>query len=361
MKANIREVRIAMIDWFVDPGVYMLVDGQYGSTGKGLIAGVLAEAFYPEVEWAITNAGPNSGHTSYFNSNKIVLKQLPTFAVIANKIHKRQYRSRHGDYDEYSNPCGVYLCAGAIIDPVILNDEAREHQIFPVIHPTAAVIDRHMIMEDAVTVETIASTGQGTGPALQRKLRRNASGIWGAGKTGNWRAPIDLSSMCFFEVPQGYSLGINSGFYPHVTSRECTVSQALSDIGFAPSFHKKTIMSVRTYPIRVGNTKNSSGPYYPDQKETSWEKLGVEPEITTVTNRVRRVFTWSDQQFMDAVQANDPDVIFVNFMNYIPSALWDEFILQHVIKPYSRVWLRPPKTILIGTGPKSSDVKVWKL
>ena len=74
-------------------------------------------------------------------------------------------------------------------------------------------------------------------------------------------------------------------------------------------------MTCRSYPIRVGNTdKGTSGGWYPDQQETTWEALGVEPELTTVTKRVRRVATWSWQQFTDAVRANEPDAIWLGFI-----------------------------------------------
>jgi adenylosuccinate synthase len=78
------------------------------------------------------------------------------------------------------------------------------------------------------------------------------------------------------------------------------------------------MLSVRTFPIRVGNVPDGySGDCYPDQVETTWETLGVEPEITTVTKRVRRVFTFSDLQYAEAVSVNRPTHVFLNFCNYL--------------------------------------------
>jgi adenylosuccinate synthase len=75
---------------------------------------------------------------------------------------------------------------------------------------------------------------------------------------------------------------------------------------------------MRNFPIRVGNVDGfSSGDFYPDQEETSWEAIGQAPELTTVTQRVRRVFTFSEMQATEAIRANDPDFIFINFMNYL--------------------------------------------
>ena len=65
-------------------GAHVLVDGQFGSTGKGLLASYLAEKAWDEgidFDIVVTSAGPNSGHTFYHKGEKIVLKMLPSFAV----------------------------------------------------------------------------------------------------------------------------------------------------------------------------------------------------------------------------------------------------------------------------------------
>jgi hypothetical protein len=54
----------------------------------------------------------------------------------------------------------------------------------------------------------------------------------------------------------------------------------------------------RTRPIRVAG---NSGPLH---GETSWDKIGIEPEITTVTKRQRRVGTWDQQLAYQAVMSN---------------------------------------------------------
>jgi hypothetical protein len=81
-----------------------------------------------------------------------------------------------------------------------------------------------------------------------------------------------------------------------------------------------TVMgTARVYPIRVGSTPNGySGDCYRDQKEITWDYLGVEPEYTTVTKRERRVFTFSEVQIREAIYANGVDQVFLNFCNYNP-------------------------------------------
>lgn len=334
--------------WFMEPGAYVLVDGSFGSTGKGLIAAALAECFWNRVHIAVSNAGPNSGHTSYFEDERIVLKQLPTFSVTAHKCSPG------------AEPVLTFLSAGAVVNLTVLEAEVTKHGMHRVvIHPAAAIIDDTMIEADHANVFNIASTGQGVGPALERKLRRvpeavfcHISDVWVS-------PPYDLhNKVCFLEVPQGFSLGLNQGFYPHCTTRECTVSQALSDAGLPPSAHRKTIMTVRTFPIRVGNTNNSSGNCYPDQHEITWEQLGVPPEMTTVTGRMRRVFTWSEIQFKEALKVNAPDVIALTFCDYLkkPGEL-DEFV-DNLLGTYLQVMHKDPEALLLSFGPRSEDIKV---
>jgi adenylosuccinate synthase len=343
MDWELRE-RLIASGWFVKPGAHVLVDGQYGSTGKGLIASVMAQSFYDKVEAVVSNAGPNSGHTSYWHDEKIVLKQLPTFSVMAKIITKRQ-------------PVTL-LSAGAVVHPELLAKECNKYGITAIVHPHAAVVEPRMVEKDAVNVSSIASTGQGVGPAQIRKLQRVPAGTW-LRNPGPFHP--DLSQrICFFEIPQGFSLGINSGFYPHVTTRECSVSQALSDACVPPSFHRKTIMTCRTYPIRVGNTENSSGPNYVDQEEIDWKDIDRPPELTTVTGRVRRLFTWSESQFVDSLLVLDPDVIALTFCDYLRDLdAVNLFVHQKIVAPYRRILNRSPDAILLSYGPRNYQVKLY--
>ena len=351
-----------LFDWFRRYGAYVSVDGQYGSTGKGVINAALAEAFGDKVDVVTSNAGPNSGHTSYYEGEKIVLKQLPTFGVTAAKRFK--------DIDAAVS----YLNAGAVINPHLLAYEINSHRMGVVVNPRAAVITDSQITDDSSNVYNIASTGQGVGPAIQAKLSRNPKAIIAdyekffddATSNAVLMAPFDMrqdETKTFIEVSQGFSLGLNQMFYPNVTTRECTVSQALADAGLPPTAIRKTIMSVRAHPIRVGNTENSSGDCYPDQKEISWEELGVEPETTTVTGRTRRVFTWSNMQFAQALRVNDPNVIFVNFLNYIgpPHSEKVHAFLENVESVYRKTLKRPSDAILAGFGPTSHSLCTWKV
>jgi hypothetical protein len=79
----------------------------------------------------------------------------------------------------------------------------------------------------------------------------------------------------------------------------------------------------RVYPIRVGNVEGGkSGDVYSDSHEISWEELSAKigrpvKEMTTVTKRVRRIFTFSKQGFNLGVRRNGINVMFMTFVDYL--------------------------------------------
>ena len=341
-------------------GIHAIVDGQYGSTGKGTFAYWLAKQAHDAkiyVEGTIYSGGPNSGHTFYHEGEKHVNKQLPTFPVAMNLISGRRQVA--------------YLSAGAIIDILTLFEEAERYpNVHVFVHPNAAIVhvgDKEA--ESQGTIAATASTRSGTGAALMRKISRDPLAIWRRWVEeleGHLDMPSNVHTLehnlhpeskpYIMEVAQGFSLGINQPFYPKVTSRECTVAQGMADACLSPRHVKRVYMCVRTYPIRVGNVDGfSSGDWYSDQEEIDWERLGVEPELTTVTRRVRRIATFSQNQFEDACFANTPDFVFVNFLNYIPEATYQKEFVDAIKE--NRPFGVPPFGVIEGYGPRIEDIK----
>jgi adenylosuccinate synthase len=324
-----------------------LIDGQFGSTGKGLIAGYIGKT--NEIHYAVSNASANAGHT-YREEGKppIVAYHLPMTGI----VNKNAF---------------CVMAAGSIIDPEIFEKEIRDYGVDPmrvIVSPRAAVIEPEDQAAEAgpdSQATRIGSTRHGVGAALVRKIQRRATLAGKHPILSRYCKKLDLNDMLqsgarvFLEIPQGYSLGLNSSLeYPYCTSREISIAQGLADAQINPRFLGTVTMTLRTFPIRVGNIVENgkqigySGPFYPDSQELSWEELGVEPEITTVTKRVRRVATFSIQQYQDAIRHLDPDFIFLNFVNYFKD-----------IKPFYKLlnnmmYVKLPTHF--GIGPYSSDI-----
>jgi adenylosuccinate synthase len=337
---------------YLAEGANFLVDGQYGSTGKGLVAALMGENMPYATNRVTSNAGPNSGHTSFIGGKKVVLQQLPSFAVAA---------ARHRN-----TPIEVLLNAGAVIDPSILTREISQHgtNIIVRVHPNAAVVTESALRHETGMHERIGSTGKGVGAAIAAKVMReplavasqHVAALEGAGV--QYAIRLGRKAPQFVEVSQGFSLSLNAGgFYPYCTSRDCTVQQALTDAGLHPRDYHQAIAVYRTFPIRVAG---SSGPMYSDQQEISWQSIGQKPEITTVTKKIRRLFTWSRQQFKASVAWNRPEHLFINFMNYLNPEDRMPFLHQ-VISDYKDVIGLRPLTVGLGFGPKPEDVEMYQI
>lgn len=293
----------------------LIVDLQFGSTGKGLIAGYLAEQNGYD---CVVNANmPNAGHTYIDDKGqKMIHKVLPNGIV--------------------SPKCDTVLIGpGSVfsIDQLIL--EVEQAKKFGYMKKTNVFIHQNAVplQEQHVTAEapfaSIGSTKQGSGAALIHKMMRDpndaviardipvaVSRYLGISVIDpiSYRIRLSLAENILAEGAQGFSLGISERFYPYCTSRDCTPARFMSDMGIPLSYLKTVVGTARTYPIRVGGT---SGHYYSDQKETTWEELGLKKEFTTVTGRERRVFTFSTQQIEEAMFQMEPDIVFLNFCNYI--------------------------------------------
>lgn len=303
----------------------MIVDLQYGSTGKGLIAGYIATHDAPDI--VITANMPNAGHTFVdARGNKMVHKVLPN-GIVSPEIR------------------AALIGPGSVFSPSRLKHEIEElykfgYQIpYIMIHPNAMVLNEGHAEAERKSLNAISSTMQGSAAALVEKIMRNntqntaliSRELKVVIKEVNEYCPHTLrvvthsqyldailhADNILAEGAQGYSLGINGPFYPYCTSRDCTPARFLADMGIPVPLLKKVVGTARMHPIRVGNTDGgTSGPSYQDQKELTWEALGVEPEFTTVTGRVRRVFTFSWNQINDAIAEAQPDEVFLNFCNY---------------------------------------------
>lgn len=333
--------------------VSVLCDGQFGSTGKGAFAAFLAQHCPPDI--ATSNAAPNAGHTAIVGGKTFITKHLPITGVLC-KIP-------------------IYLNAGARINPDILFEECTKYGVDPrhiTIHPRAAVITPDCIAEEqkaASSYAKIASTQSGVGAASARKIMRWPDAVaeacpkladhFNIGHI-DLNAAAESGKTILVEMPQGYGLGINEGFsYPYCTSHSITVPQALADANVHPKYFGKTLMTLRTYPIRVGHLTNThgktlghSGAFYPDSTELTWQQLGQPPEKTTNTQRIRRVATFSFAQYKAVTAQALPETLFLNFANYCTEAALEDLV-QNMFKIYR------PQHLFLGFGPEVGDIQYY--
>ena len=335
--------------------ITMVIDLQYGSTGKGLLAGYLAETTCPDT--IITAWAPNAGHTYIDRAGR---KYIHTHLAngIVSPFCKR-----------------VFLGPGSMIDPMQLLDEIAQCQdiidargIRIMIHPHAAIVtQRHRDLE-AGPMTKIGSTKKGVGAAMIQRIERNPDDMNIASREpllnkyvvsqSEYMDMLGTASHVLIEGAQGFGLSIYHGFYPYTTSRDVTVWQILADCGIPRTMAKdlEVFGTCRTYPIRVANRFDEegkqvgfSGPVYADQSEITFESIGQTTELTTVTKLPRRIFTFSQIQIQEAIEFNGVDRVFLNFANYVKSE-------AELIRIIDAIESAGTRVCFMGIGPRFRDV-----
>ncbi len=302
----------------VDQLVDVLVGGQWGSEGKGNVSGHLA----PEYDVLVRVGGPNAGHQVYDEPSPWKFYHLPSGTMRAPKAK-------------------IVLGPGSTLWLPKLQQEITDCQLEPqrlCIDPQAMMIEKVDREREGNLKKKIGSTGQGVGAATSRKVLRTSA-----------RPPVRLArdipelkpylretlavlddafkegQHVFLEGTQGTGLSLHHGSYPYVTSRDTTVSGCLADAGIPPGRVRRIVMVCRTYPIRVESpTGATSGPM---GIEITWDVVAdraglvakdiAEAELTTTTNRPRRVAEFNWAMLRRAVSLNAPTDIALSFSDYL--------------------------------------------
>ena len=275
-----------------------VVGGQFGSEGKGAVAGHLsATSQVPFM--GIRVAGSNAGHTVHGKGPDGEadfawrLRTVPVNAVTAPESD-------------------LIIAAGSEIDMQVLNDELEQldragYQATArlLIDDQATILEprHHDIEADGGLTERVGSTSKGIGAARADRLMRKADLYGGGVDTSRLiREHLARGGTALIEGTQGYGLGLHAGYYPFCTSQDCRAIDFLGQAGISPWDKAVDLFTVwvtaRTYPIRVSG---NSGPL---DGETSWDALGIEPERTTVTKKIRRVGQFDPGLVRQAIIAN---------------------------------------------------------
>ncbi len=269
----------------------VIVGGQYGSEGKGQIAGYLSR----EYDLLVRVGGPNAGHMVFEEPIPYAHHQLPS-------------GTRKSDAKLLIGP-GAVLNAKNLLKEISDCKVDKERLCIDV---NAMIITEKDIANEKELVKNIGSTGQGVGAATARRIfERNKSTLL-AKHMPDLRPYLGIAQEVLedafsqnwkvqLEGTQGTGLSLFHGEYPYVTSRDTTALGCLAEAGIPPNRIRKIVMVCRTYPIRVESPKGStSGPLH----SLSWEEIARrsgynaqklrDTERTTTTNRRRRIgeFDW---------------------------------------------------------------------
>jgi adenylosuccinate synthase len=296
--------------------VDVIVGGQYGSEGKGHIASYLA----PEYNLLVRVGGPNAGHKVFLAGGPYTHHQLPSGTLRSD--------------------AKLLIAAGSVLNVEHLMREIAECNVNRDrlhIDPRAMVINNADIRQEAQIKAAIGSTGQGVGRAAARrivdrgrriKLARDIPELAPFIHGETWEMLEDAyaeGQKILVEGTQGMALSLYHGEYPHVTSRDTSVSGALAEAGISPNRVRRVVMVCRTFPIRVESPQGGdSGPM---GQEISWSTIAkrsgislsqlVKTELTSTTGRKRRVAEFDWVLLRRAATLNSPTDIALTFADYL--------------------------------------------
>lgn len=340
-----------------------LMDFSAGSSGKARTASFIA-ANADNFTFACNAFSAQAGHTVKLEDGRVFFYQsLNSCAYQHERLEK------------------FYIGPGAAIELPALLREINENGIPDHklgIHPNVVIIqDKDSAFErgechlDGTRKDVLGSgtmksgsTCHGVGAANARRMLRQPDIRTAKDQPELQKYLCDVSSEIvdrlnagesgFLEIAQGWALSLNGRFFPHCTSRNCSVAQSFSDLMLPIKFAGPLIMNGRTWPIRISSFKYvaedgrhltweevksgtshtvvdaDSGSWYPDQEEVTWEYVtkyaGSSTDLTSltsVTKLPRRVATFSTENLLEAMRYNDTgdDVwLALNFIDHIDSS-----------------------------------------
>lgn len=190
--------------------VNVLIDGQWGSTGKGKLAGILALKHNPEL--AICNYMTNAGHTwvpDEESRRAVMVQQLPS-ALISPKTL-------------------LHIASTAAIDPKVFDDEITqfdpEYRVIKrlSVDPRAVIINKSHKDAEAAALHSVSSTVKGCGAATADKVMRRNVTIEGEinSNHGEWHGAVVVDTekvvgialangwKILFETAQGFDLSLD--------------------------------------------------------------------------------------------------------------------------------------------------------
>ncbi len=301
--------------------VDILLGLQWGDEGKGKIVDVLTPNYDVVARF---QGGPNAGHTLEFESQKYVLRSIPSGIFQGDKIN--------------------VIGNGVVLNPAIFKQEVQEleksgHPLTQrlkisrkahLILPTHTVLD--MAYESAKGKDKIGTTGKGIGPTYTDKISRTGLRVGDIEHNfeekyqkvkerhlnilKNYDVTYDLEKLeqewfdgletlkkfefidsehfinntlkseknVLAEGAQGTMLDIDFGSYPFVTSSNTVTAGACTGLGISPKAVGEVFGIFKAYCTRVG-----SGPFPTELFDEDGNRMRDNGfEFGSVTGRPRR-------------------------------------------------------------------------
>ncbi|MFX0123947.1 MAG: adenylosuccinate synthetase [Candidatus Hodarchaeota archaeon] len=249
--------------------------GFWGDEGKGKIISYLVNKRMAKVV-AKGGVGPNAGHTIVIKNKEYKLRMIPS-GIGGSHVEK------------------LLIGPGVLVNPEIFLKEVKitETEGISYLDPQCGIISPNHIEIDTTDkhlTQTVGTSGAGTGPANQDRIRRVLDlardieelkpYLLDVPQEVNYA--IDRKDPVLIEGTQATHLSLFHGTYPFVTSKDVTASSICADVGIGPTKITDVVLVFKAYVTRVGE-----GPLPNQLSEEETRKRGW-TEYGTVTGRLRR-------------------------------------------------------------------------
>ena len=304
-KCSLRSKKLQSIINHAVTTLDIIVDLQYGDSGKGKVAHFLCQKKkYTHV--IRYNSGGNAGHTIFHKSKKFITHQVPVGVFFGVKS---------------------IVGSGCALDPETFLEEiagleeggiTTKGKIF-VAKNTHIVTAAHKDEDGKDT--KVGTTRRGIGPAYRAKYDRTGLRAEQVAELRSYL--IDLyeefnvknkKAVVLAEGAQGFGLDIDWGDYPYVTSSHCTAAGALLN-GFPPQSVRDIWGVAKAYETYVG-TKD-----FEPKGEKIFETIRtLGQEFGATTGRARQC-NWLDIQLLEkAARMNGVTKLVINKIDVLNRA-----------------------------------------
>ncbi|MBM7785751.1 adenylosuccinate synthetase [Tenggerimyces flavus] len=330
-------------------GAVIIVDALWGDSGKGKVCAHLARR--DNVQLAVrAGIGTNAGASvTLDDGTHIRARQLPT---------------------GWLNPStNVAVGPGVLIDPTVFADEVERFglagKVFAdgrsgIIAPEHVTLDR----TDPHLVETVRTTGSGTGPARADLVLRKAQQAKDVPALGEYLTDVPRlvnetasTGTVLVEGSQGTMLSLSlSSDYPFTTSGNCTSAAAMDDVGLSWQRVDDVVMVVKALPTRSG-----AGPL-PFELSTDEVAERAVVEYGVVTGRQRRKAAGIAWELLEyAAMLNGPTQIALTFCDHVDPAVRGVRAFDEISEPVRELIRRVEEVTkapvtLLDTGPRLGDL-----
>ncbi len=271
--------------------VDVVVGGFWGDEGKGKIISHLVNKRQATIV-ARGGVGPNAGHTIVVDGVEYKLRMIPS-GIGGKNVRK------------------LLIGPGVLVNPDVFVEEIERTGVKgkAFLDNQCGIIEashRKTDSSDPHLVKTVGTTGSGSGPANEDRIKRTLKLAKDIDKLKPYiiDVPSEIHQALANKEPillegtQATYLSLFHGTYPYVTTKDVTASSICADVGIGPTVVTDVTLVFKAYVTRVGKGFLPGELTEEETIKRGWTEYG------TVTKRLRRAAPFNVDLAKRSIQLN---------------------------------------------------------